>query len=91
MRTAKKLEPTYTRYSEILVVLMHATNNTSCIQSVPSSCPWKRCVRYAETKTQRKACIKLAYHAARIYPKQTYEIGCFLLKTYVFLNGKHES
>jgi hypothetical protein len=54
MRTTKKLEPTYTRSSEILDMLMHATNNTSCIQSVPSSCPWKRCVRYAETKTQRK-------------------------------------
>jgi hypothetical protein len=54
MQTAKKLEHTYTRSSEILVVLMHATNNTSCIQSVPSSCPWKRCARYAETKTQRK-------------------------------------
>jgi hypothetical protein len=38
----------------------------------------------------RESMPKLAYHAARIYPKQTYEFGCFLLKTYVFLNGKHE-
>jgi hypothetical protein len=31
MQTATNSEPAYTRSSEILVVLMHATNNTSCI------------------------------------------------------------